>query len=222
MKEKENQMSRKEHPRSSSDLANRRSKDSPAKKTSKKTAQKSLTEAFASPVEDVLPEISEESFDFSSISAISDSNYNGETTKSFVMASYPSLSTSTETFTPSELTPCSKISTVNRDEQIDFSKIASAEVEIVVNLIKKARLQALNSVDMENKSKKVLDELIKFIINEFYSLPQERDKIPHLVSRNAYVGFLCFLLWIVVVLLFSFYLFYYSRLACSFTGLPPT
>lgn len=138
------------------------------------------------------------------------------------MASYPSLSTSTETFTPSELTPCSKISTVNRDEQIDFSKIASAEVEIVVNLIKKARLQALNSVDMENKSKKVLDELIKFIINEFYSLPQERDKIPHLVSRNAYVGFLCFLLWIVVVLLFSFYLFYYSRLACSFTGLPPT
>lgn len=49
------------------------------------TAQKSLTEAFASPVKDVLPEISEESFDFSSISAISDSNYNGETTKVLVI-----------------------------------------------------------------------------------------------------------------------------------------
>ena len=138
------------------------------------------------------------------------------------MASYPSLLISSEALTPSELTPCSKISTANRDEEIDFSKTGSAEVEIMVNLLKQARLQALNSVDMENKSKKVLDALIEFTINEFYTLPQERDKLPQLVNINAYIGFLCFLLWVVAVLLFSFYLFYHSRVACSFTRLPPT
>lgn len=42
-------------------------------------AQKSLTEAFVSPIEDVLPGISKESFDFSPISSISDAIYNDET-----------------------------------------------------------------------------------------------------------------------------------------------
>ncbi|XWS08479.1 hypothetical protein CRYUN_Cryun40dG0005600 [Craigia yunnanensis] len=134
------------------------------------------------------------------------------------MASCPSLSASSEAFIPSELTPYSKMSTANRDEQIEFPKTGSVEVEIMVNLLKQARLQALNSIDMENKSKKVLDALIKSTINDFYSLPQEKDKLPELVSRKAYVGFLCFLLWVVVVLLFSFYSFCYSRVTGSFIG----
>ncbi|XVF38887.1 hypothetical protein REPUB_Repub20aG0141600 [Reevesia pubescens] len=170
MKEKEDQTPRKEHPRNSDLGANRRSKDSPAKKTSSKKA-----------------------------------------------SSDPSLSASSESFILSELTPSSKISTGNKDEPIDISKTGSAEVEMMVNLLNQARLQAWNSIDMDNKSKKVLDALITFTINEFYTLPQERDKIPKHVLSNAYVVFLCFVLWIVVVTLF-----FYSRVDCSITGRPPT
>ncbi|XVF62425.1 hypothetical protein PTKIN_Ptkin09bG0006600 [Pterospermum kingtungense] len=222
MIEKGNQTPRKDLPRSS-DLVHRRSKDSPANKTSKKIARKSLTEAFVSPIEDVLPEISEESVDFSLTSAISDATYDDETAESFVMASCPSLSASSEALTtPSELTPCSKMSTANRVEPSDFLKTASPEVEIMVNLLQQARLQALNSIDMDNNSKKVLDALIKSTIDEFYTLPQERDKLSELVSRNAYIGILCFLLCIVGIFLFSFYFLCYSRVAGSFTGLRPT
>ncbi|GMJ12302.1 hypothetical protein HRI_004899500 [Hibiscus trionum] len=211
MKEKENQTPRKEH---------RRSNDYPAKKTPKKIARNSLTEAFISPIEDVLPDISEESIDFSSISAFSDANFNIETAE--VILSNPLLSTSLETLTLSEIGSCSKIATANRDGQIDFSKTGLEEVEIVANLLKKARLQALNSVDMENKSKKVLDALIEFAINEFYTLPQEIDKLPELVRTNVSVRFLSFLLTVVAAALFSLYFFCYSRLDPSFTGLPPT
>ncbi|KAK8548855.1 hypothetical protein V6N12_061759 [Hibiscus sabdariffa] len=221
MKEKENKTPRKEHLRSS-DLANRRSNDSPAKKTPKKIAGKSLTEAFISPIADVLPDISEESIDFSSISAFSDADFNIETAENLVILSNPLLPTSSEMFTLSETGSASKISTANRDEQIDFSKTGLAEAGILVNLLKQARLQALNSVDMENKSKKVLDALIEFTIKEFYTLPREIDKLPELVCTNVYVRFLRFLLTVVAVGLFSLYLFCYSRSVPSFTGLPPT
>ncbi|MFQ6655104.1 hypothetical protein Gotur_025803 [Gossypium turneri] len=221
MKEKENQTPRKEH-RRSLDLANRRSNDSPAKKTSKKIAQKSLIEAFISPIEDDLPNISEESIDFSSISAVSDANFNFETTESIAITSNPLLSSSSETFISSEIGPYSKISAANRDEPIDFSKTGLAEVEIFLDLLKQARFQALNSAHVENKSKKVLDALIEFTIKEFYTMPQEIDKLQEIVSRNAHVRFLCFLTWVVAVSLFSFYLFCYSRPVCSFTGPPPT
>ncbi|KAE8734189.1 Basic helix-loop-helix DNA-binding superfamily protein isoform 1 [Hibiscus syriacus] len=179
MKEKENRTPRKEHQRSS-DLVNRRPNDSPAKRIPKKAsiAIKSSTEAFISPIEDVLPDISEESIEFSSISAFSDANFNIENAENLVISSNPLLSTSSETFKLSEIAPCSKLSTANKDEQIDFSKTGLAEVGILVNHLKQARLQALNSVDMKNKSKKVLDALIEFIIKEFYTLPQERDKLP--------------------------------------------
>ncbi|KAE8714237.1 Basic helix-loop-helix DNA-binding superfamily protein isoform 1 [Hibiscus syriacus] len=92
--------------------------------------RKSSTQALILPIEDVLPDISEESIDFSSISDFSDANFNIET---------------------------AEISTASRDGQIDFSKTGSAEAEILVSLLKQARFQALDSVDMENKSKKVLD-----------------------------------------------------------------
>ncbi|KAL4272717.1 hypothetical protein GQ457_13G023640 [Hibiscus cannabinus] len=221
MKEKENKTPRKEHPRSS-DLVNRRSNDSSAKRTPKKIAGKSLTEAFISPIEDVLPDISEESIDFSSISAFSDADFNIETAENLVILSNPLLPTSPKMFTLSETGSASKISTANRDEQVDFSKTGLAEAEILVNLLKQARLQALNSVDMENKSKKVLDALIEFTIKEFYTLPQEIEKLPELVCTNVYVRFLRFLLTVVAVALFSLYLFCYSRSVPSFTGLPPT
>ncbi|KAE8683367.1 Basic helix-loop-helix DNA-binding superfamily protein isoform 1 [Hibiscus syriacus] len=221
MKEKENQIPLREHSRSS-DLSNRRSNDSPAKKTPKKIARKSLNEALISPTEDVLPDISEESIDFSSISAFSDVDFNIETAENLVILSNPLLSTSLETFTLPEIDPCSKMSTASRDGQIDFSKTGLAEAVILVNLLKQARLQALNSVDMENKSKKVLDALIEFTIKEFYTLPQEIDKLPKLVCRDVYARSLCFLLMVVAVALFSLYLFCYSRLVPSFTVLPPT
>ncbi|KAE8685775.1 Basic helix-loop-helix DNA-binding superfamily protein isoform 1 [Hibiscus syriacus] len=186
MKEKENRTPRKEHPRSS-DLVSRRPNDSPAKRIPKKAsnARKSLTEAFISPIEDVLLDISEVSIDFSSISAFSDANFNMENAEDPVIPSNPLLSTSLETFMLFEIAPCSKLSTTNKDEQKDFSKTGLAEVGILVNLLKQARLQALNSADMKNKSKKVLDALIEFIIKEFHTLPQERDKLPE-VSTNAY------------------------------------
>ncbi|OMO53479.1 hypothetical protein CCACVL1_28607, partial [Corchorus capsularis] len=194
-------------------------------------AQKSLIGSFASPVKDVLSEISEESCNFSSIS---DADVNDEMVeiwftythiiflKNIVLVPYSSTSASQETFTVSELTPCSKISTVDGDEQVDFSKTGSVEVEIVVDFLKQARKQALSSVDMDKKSMKVLDALISFIIDEFYTLPQERDKLPQVVLGNAQVGYLCFWLWIVPILLFAFYFFYCSTVYRHFTGLPPT
>ncbi|KAE8703706.1 Basic helix-loop-helix DNA-binding superfamily protein isoform 1 [Hibiscus syriacus] len=145
-----------------------------------KFARKSLNEAFISPTEDVLPDICEESIDFSSISAFSDANFNIEIAENLVTLSNPLLSTSSETFAFPETDHCSKISTASRDGQIDFSKTGLAEAKILVNLLKQARFQALNSVDKENKSKKVLDALIEFTNKEFYTLPQEIDKLPEL------------------------------------------
>ncbi|OMO58478.1 hypothetical protein COLO4_34592 [Corchorus olitorius] len=214
MKEKENQTPRKEQPRSS-DLANRQSKDF----ASKKIAQKSLIGSFASPVKDVLSEISEESCNFSSTS---DADVNDETVENIVLVPYSSTSAPQETFTGSELTPCSKIGTVDGDQQVDFSETGSVEVEIVVDFLKQARKQALSSVDMDKKSMKVLDALISFIIDEFYTLPQERDKLPQVVLGNANVGYLCFWLSIIPILLFAFYFFYCSTVYRPFTGLPPT
>lgn len=143
--------------------------------------------------------------------------------QSLIMDSDPiSPLTSSEAFTTSELTPCSKIIATNGNEETDFSKTCSVEVEIMVNLLKQGRLQSLNSVSMEDKFKKVLDALIEFSINEFYTMPQERDKLHELVNGHAYVGFPCCLLWVVAVLLFAFYLFCLSRASFSFTGPPPT
>ena len=96
------------------------------------------------------------------------------------MTMSPTPTASSESLLPSDLTPSSTVTTENyepgklamnlyRSSELDSSKNRSVEVEIVVDFLKKARSQALNSVDVDTRSKKLLDGLLSIIVDEFYA-----------------------------------------------------
>lgn len=127
----------------------------------------------------------------------------------------PSPSAPPEPFNFSELTASSTV-TVNRNELSDLSpdrhqfiksngsNTGSVEADVLAKLLKEARLQVLNSVDVDTKSKQLLDSLIKFVVDEFYTIPEENDRSAELVSMKRRIAFTWFLIWIPAALLFFF------------------
>ncbi|GMY38658.1 protein SINE3 [Fagus crenata] len=191
------------------ELANRRSKDSSSKKLQKIT-KKSLNAVFTS----VSDESSKESVELSSISEISDSNHTGEIAQSFSMEMSPDFSASSESLLPSDLTPSSTVTTENNEpEKLPL------EVEIVVDFLKRSRSQILNSVEVDSQSKKLLDALLRIIVDEFYAhQPEKTDRIAELISMKTKIVLLSFLVWIIVMAM----TFFSSRVQNSFVGPLPT
>ncbi|KAI8010939.1 hypothetical protein LOK49_LG06G03410 [Camellia lanceoleosa] len=221
MKEYQLQTPKKEHQHSKT----RRSKSiSEHSKKPHRISQKCLNSVFTS--------VSEDLVEFSSILEISEDNQLRESTESFIASPNQVISPSLETFSLSDLTPLSSTITVDKDEVVDVSvghcrsakskksvDIVSVEAEVVVNHLKQARIQVMNSTSADLQSKKLLNALIEVVIEEFNALPEEKDRLSELVSMKTRVVFMIFLLWIVAV---SMFLHFSSRGQSSFSVPPPT
>ncbi|KAF5737076.1 hypothetical protein HS088_TW14G01232 [Tripterygium wilfordii] len=190
---KNHQTPQKEHPRSL-DLGNRRSKESQSKKP-QKIAKKSLSSAFSKTDE-----------------YVSDPDDSSEINDSFVSELNSVISASPETSFLTDLTPTSKPTTKD-NEQVEFSAINlaidasngfSVEAEIVANLLIEARSQVLNSIGADQRSKRLLDALVNIVVDEFSTLPEEKDLRLQLVSKKA--GLLCFMFWSVLAIVALFFL----------------
>lgn len=219
--------SKKEHySRTSSD---RICKDSLLKKPLK-NAKKSLDGAFISATQGVSPEIIKESSDLSPVSEISDANHCSQTASISVLALNPVVSASTEISSLPDMTPNSNtititddlgsISTdcygVNKQCSSKIGQVEGLEADIVVNLLKQARIE-VSKADVQ--SKKLLDALIKVVIDEFYNLTGEKDLTNCFVSMKGRVVCLCFLIWSFAV---SGFLLFDLGLGSSGGGPPPT
>ncbi|KAF8394692.1 hypothetical protein HHK36_020909 [Tetracentron sinense] len=183
--------------------ANGRSKETPLKyisgqvKKPQKIAKKCLNSAFTSVSEDISPKTTKEFIDSSSASENFDGNQRSKLLDSFVLSLNPSLSASSEAFDLSDFSTSSKITDDKQESgdvaiechESDGLKIEDVEIEIII------------------------------IIEDFYRLPEERDRYSELVSAKLRIGFLCFLLWIVSV---SVILFSRSAAKISFLEPPPT
>ncbi|KAK9288221.1 hypothetical protein L1049_016670 [Liquidambar formosana] len=208
---KDHQTPQKEQQRRSSEIANRRSKEPSLKSISEqakrphKITKKSLNAEFTSVSEDIFSETTKESLGFSPVSEVSDGI---QFTESFEASSNPSLSASSESFALSDLTPSSKITT-DKDEGEEVSVehyglgvsdgMKALEVEVLVDHLRQSRFQVLNSPDLDLRYQKLLDALIQIVIEEFYGLPEERDRFSELLSLKLCIVFLCFSLWMICV-----------------------
>ena len=115
---------------------------------------------------------------------------------------------STDTLSVSDLTPTSEISTITDGpgsvEKYGLGKLCGSkigpveglEADVAVKLLKEARVEVSNS---DVRSKKVLDALTKAVMDEYYTLPEEKDWMTDLVSMKWRIVCLCFLIWSFVV-----------------------
>lgn len=115
---------------------------------------------------------------------------------------------STDTLPVSDLTPTSEISTITDGpgsvEKYGLGKLCGSkigpveglEADVAVKLLKEARVGVSNS---DVRSKKVLDALTKAVMDEYYTLPEEKDWMTDLVSMKGRIVCLCFLIWSFVV-----------------------
>ncbi|KAJ0006724.1 hypothetical protein Pint_30211 [Pistacia integerrima] len=97
--------------------------------------------------------------------------------------------------------------------------VISLEAEVVANLLKQAQNQVSNSNDIEARSKRLLDALVKIIVEELYTVPEEKDRFNELVLAKIRIVLLLFLIWIIVM---SVVLFFNSGAGGSFSGSLPT
>ena len=152
--------------------------------------------------------------------------------QSFIASLSPMLSPSSETVASSNLTPLSSTITSDRNQTGDVSfshfknsesknsdDIVAVEAEMVVNHLKQAQIQVMNSASTDLRSKKLLDALIRVVIEEFNVSPEEKDHFAEIVTMKTRVVFLSFLLWILVV---SVIFLFRSGVRSSFAEPPQT
>ncbi|GKB13705.1 hypothetical protein Tco_0847628, partial [Tanacetum coccineum] len=95
----------------------------------------------------------------------------------------------------------------------------SLKVEEMVKNLRESMFQVLHSADIEPWSKKVLDALVKMVIEEFYSLHEERNIVVELFSNKIRILLLSFVLGMLAV---SAGLFVFSDVQGYDHGPPPT
>ncbi|CAN1195099.1 hypothetical protein LINPERPRIM_LOCUS17805 [Linum perenne] len=173
-----------------SDAANRRSKESQSKKH-QKIAKRSLVGEFATISEDASSETVD---DLSCFSEILDADHNDELIMNSLVLS-PALSSTSESYSPVPLK--SEVNNVTYDgtNGLVEPNIRPSEADLVVNLLRKVQSETPESADANNRYKKILEQLIKVIIDEYLALPEETDWLMKLLSWKRGVVFLCFLTW---------------------------
>ncbi|XP_057476066.1 uncharacterized protein LOC130764041 [Actinidia eriantha] len=211
-------------PKSDHQQANRKSKSIyDHTKKPQKISKKCLDSVFSLVSDDVSLEFPKDSIEFASISEISDDHQLGESAESFIASPSPMLSPSAEPVASSNLTPLS--STITSDSHFknselkDSDDIVAVEAEMVVNHLKQAQIQVMNSASTDLRSKKLLDALINEVIEEFNVLPEEKDQFAEIVAMKTRVVLVSFLLWILVV---SVIFLFRPRVQSSFPEPPPT
>ncbi|XP_065859674.1 protein SINE3 [Euphorbia lathyris] len=192
------------------DITSHRLKESRLKKI-QKVPKRSLNAAFSTVIEEVSSETGKELTEFSPSSEASEF-------QSCVLSS--SSHVSSEAFSDPNISN-------NSEDPIDvsmkhciFHKLdGSVEVDIVSSFLHKARSQVLSSSDVDEQSKKLLDAVLKVVLDECYALPEERDFCAELVSARGRIPFLCIVLWSFI---FSAILFFGLLSGSSYNGPLPT
>ncbi|KAL8061256.1 hypothetical protein ABFX02_02G075600 [Erythranthe guttata] len=142
----------------------------------------------------------------------------GESAENFI-AAYPVDTHSLKTVAISDLTssPSSEITsdkhilTNARDTKLEDAeigsdlKIESYEAEVVIKHLREARIQVMKSKDL-GPSKKLLDAMIKTVIQEFYGgLYEENEWLDKLASNKGNLVSLIFMMGVFAVLVFWFF-----------------
>ncbi|KAK7303669.1 hypothetical protein RJT34_14582 [Clitoria ternatea] len=175
---------------------------------------KSLNAAFTS--------VSEDSED---LSPISHANRNEDVTTFWLED--PSV----VTMLPSEITP--KTVTTSTDTkgisstncigacELNSPKSSSVEAEITVNFLRNVKPEVLNSVNAASHYRKLMDELIEYVIHDLnsYTLPEETGRFAKVLSVKKRMLFICTFVWVILV---SFVLFFTSDVHSHYSGPRPT
>lgn len=122
--------------------------------------------------------------------------------------------TSSVTLLPSDIAPSQKTTDVTGISstnclgacELDGSKFASVEAEIVVNFLRNIKPEVLNSVHAVPQYRKLMDEIIEYVIQDLCTNtpPLDRDHFDKVLSAKNRMLFLCFFIWIIGI---SFMLF---------------
>ncbi|KAF7146337.1 hypothetical protein RHSIM_Rhsim04G0240400 [Rhododendron simsii] len=185
--------------------ANRRSKSTASfTKKTQQISKKCLDPAFSSVSDDVA--------ELSSTSETSDDHLLVQSAESSILSPSPVISPSPETVALYNLSPMMSTVTGEEDEPNSFSvshsgfaeskgndDIVPMEADMVVNHLKLARTKLMNSTDLDVSSRKLLDALIKTVIEEYDGFQEEKDQFAELVTMKRRVVFVCVVLWILVV-----------------------
>ncbi|CAO2821465.1 unnamed protein product [Amaranthus hypochondriacus] len=199
----------------SKEIFTRRHKDSPSSKSfseqpkkNQKIAKRNLNGEFASISEDSPAELAIESPILSTTTDVSsDSNHNGESLDrigSSVIAENQLIVLSEEASRLSDFTPTSKIATINAESvnlSLDSNKNCelkgSMEVDVIVNLLKQARNEVVDSNGVSPSSTKLLDALVEATVRELCTLPDRGDAIDAVLSNKLRVVVICFVVWMI-------------------------
>ncbi|KAJ8619397.1 hypothetical protein MRB53_027926 [Persea americana] len=167
--------------------SNRRSKETPTKT---KVVAKSLNPAFSAASE-------RNSIDSLLQSVISDGSPEKNITEEI---SNPSLLESSDEIDLSDFALATEIEHGSRDIS-ELSRISggssgsrteNVEVQVAVDLLLQARDQVVNSVDVDRRSKKIVDDLIKSVIDPSDLVAMERERFYCRLREKVYIGLLSF------------------------------
>lgn len=81
-----------------------------------------------------------------------------------------------------------------------YSKFRLIEVDVVAEQLKYDLLQIQNSTDIDDRSKKLLNVLIKTVMEEFNGIHEESDLLSKVVRSKTCVAVTCLLLWMIFTL----------------------
>lgn len=144
-----------------------------------------------------------------------------------MLSTDPALSASSELSGRSSFSSSLKIINDNVEttgkgfEESEVSKTESMDVQIIVEFLRRAGIQLSDSYDVDQRSKNILNALIKIVIKDLYNLPEEKeDQVSELVSAKVRIGFISFLMWIILVLVIL--LSNSAARRSTFLGMPPT
>ncbi|XP_024987057.1 uncharacterized protein LOC112522194 isoform X2 [Cynara cardunculus var. scolymus] len=152
----------------------------------------------------------------------------GSVESSPLSSSSPAESTTLSSMSTVEMTPSSSqitaepvagfVASVTSDGAIT-EETDSFQLESLVKHLRKSLSQVLHSADIDLQYKKLLDALVKIVIEDFYSLHEEKDMVVELFSRKVKIVLLSFGLSILFV---SSGFILSSDDQSSYYGPPPT
>ncbi|KAL5729845.1 hypothetical protein ACHQM5_002740 [Ranunculus cassubicifolius] len=233
---------------STQNSVNRRSKkDSLLKKKPDKIVPKSLISDFDS-LEDVTPESQRSSIPSETFEVYSESIEKTETIQysansSELYGSTPESAQISETFENSPVSMVDSTVTVSdlpdSNPHLDIvvdgvndedkrgivtsagSLTGDLEVQLIVDLLQQARLQISNAASVDHPYKKIIDAVIKTVVEDCYGSSQgEKSQSGlELVWLKVRIGLFCCFMWIILVLVI---LRYKSGPETYYLGTPPT
>ncbi|KAI3687651.1 hypothetical protein L1987_81351 [Smallanthus sonchifolius] len=142
---------------------------------------------------------------------------NGSVEATPLSSKSPAESTPMSSITTVEMTPPSSTSAITSGVTIQETK--SIKLESLVKHLRESMFQVLHSADIDTNHKKLLDALVKMVIEEFCSLHEERGLVVGLFSKKVKLVLLSYLVGLLLVCA-GFFLF--SDVQSSYQGPTPT